>query len=482
MTDPEAETPEVRTVLAMGCEDAEPAVRALGLRFATATTWEACRDRIHDPDVRALVLRGEDGALLSESVGRARQEAPLVDVLVWAPNGSGEDVRLALQQGAADVILGHAPERLAKAVHRTVERQKFLPRLQRFQAARAGQLRFEGMISKSKRMWELFETVVQIAPSGAAVVILGETGVGKELLARAIHTYSGREGRFVAVNCGAIPENLVDTELFGHEEGTFTGATRNKAGLFRSADGGTLFLDEIGSLPLTSQYSFLRALQEEAVRPIGGHHEIPVDVRVIAATSDDLDEEARRGFFREDLLFRLDVIRLVVPPLRERPEDVLHLFGHFRRKLAKHYRLEPPSPTDSFLEALLAYEWPGNVRELENVTERLVLTHHGKSISQRQFETLKRPYRKRPVRHEPKSVSERLKPPAKREGPSFDTSKTLKANVEQTIDELERRYLIEVMEKNAGRVAETARTAGISPRTLLRKMKRHGIDKHQFRG
>ena len=472
--------PGARTVLAMGCEEARAALEAHGLSLTSASSWPECLQRLHEHDVRALILRGEDGALLSESVGRARHEAPLVDVFVWAPQGSGEDVRLALQQGAADVVLGPSPEKLARAVYRTIERQTFLPRLQRFQAARAGQTRFEGLISKSARMWELFETVVKIAPSGAAVLILGETGVGKELLARAVHAYSDREGRFVAVNCGAIPENLVDSELFGHEEGTFTGATRSKPGLFRTADGGTLFLDEIGNLPLNSQYSILRALQEEAVRPVGGSQEIPVDVRVIAATSVALDDEARRGLFREDLLFRLDVIRLVVPPLRERPEDVLHLFGHFRRKLAKHYRLAPPTPADSFLEALLAYDWPGNVRELENMTERLVLTHHGKRITKRHFETLKRPYRNRGRAVEPGAgISDRLALP--RAEPTFDLTKSLRENLDPMIEQFERGYLEAALRKNAGRIAETAQLAGVSPRTLLRKLKRYGIQKREFK-
>ncbi|MEZ6188519.1 MAG: sigma-54 dependent transcriptional regulator [Planctomycetota bacterium] len=459
-------------ILGMGSESAAAALEHEGLVLEPVADWATCATRLHAHDVRALVLAGDDPQRLARDVQRARQEAPLVDVLVWAPGAGGELVRLALQRGAADVVLATHPERLAAAVSRIVDRQTFLPLLRRFESAREGRGRFEGLLSKSDAMWKVFETVVQIAPSGAAVLLLGETGVGKELLARAVHRYSGRAGRFVAVNCGAIPENLVDSELFGHEAGTFTGAVKSKPGLFRSAEGGTLFLDEVGHLPLSSQYSFLRALQEEAVRPVGGAQEIPVDARVVAATSRALDEEARQGRFRDDLLFRLDVIRLEIPPLRARPEDILHLFGHFRRKLAKHYRLRPPEPSEDFLEALLAYPWPGNVRELENVTERLVLTHHGKRINRRQFEALKRPRAERPAPR----PSERL-----RASEAVDVSRSLAEFLEPKVEEHERRYLDAVLRSTAGRIGDSAKVAGISPRTLLRKMKQHGLDKRAYR-
>lgn len=469
--------PSERLVLTIGCPEAREALEGCGLRGRNHSSWADCRAGLPEPGLRAIIFRaGGDSSSLSEHIARARQELPLVDVLVWAPDGHPEDVRRALQSGAVDVALSRAPTALARAAMRIIDQQRFLPRLQRFEQTRARGSRFEGLVSKSARMWELFKTVTQVAPSGASVLILGETGVGKDLLARAIHKYSGRAGRFVAVNCGAIPEPLIDSELFGHEEGTFTGATRNKDGLFRSADGGTLFLDEVANLPLTSQYSFLRALQAEAVRPVGGHREIPVDCRIIAATSRPLDQVARRGLFREDLLYRLDVIRLVIPTLRERPEDVLHLFSYFRRKIAKKYRLEPPQTSDAFLESLLVHDWPGNVRELENLVERLTLTHHGKRLTARSFESLKRPYLN-PGAAPPELPA---KPPDSRTG-AVDLSKSLKDTIEPATLALERQYLDAALADNRGRVGDTARLAGISPRTLLRKMKQHGLDKHDYR-
>lgn len=437
---------------------------------------------LHSVKIRAVVMSGESSApqSLSERIRKVRSEAHLIDVVVWDPLGTPELVRQALQAGAADVILSSRSEALARAVLRIVNRQRFLPKLHRFDLARSKSARFEGLVSKSERMWELFRTVTQVAPSGASVLILGETGVGKELLARAIHKHSGRSGRFVAVNCGAIPENLIESELFGHEEGTFTGATRNKKGLFRSANGGTLLLDEIGNLPLTSQYSLLRALQEEAVRPVGGSKEIPVDVRIIAATSVGLDSKAHSGLFRADLLFRLDVIRLVILPLRKRPEDILHLFGYFKRKIAKRYGLVPPEPTEDFLEDLLAYYWPGNVRELENVSERLVLTHHGKKISKRQFEPLRRP-RPRKQEADPFEAPMGSASSQTNRALDIDTEKSLKENLAPAVERLERAYFEKLLTKTGGSIGATARRAGISPRTLLRKLKGYGIDKNDFR-
>lgn len=465
-------------VLTFGCGDARASIENQGFECLAVETWTECQRCLHEAPVRALILRMEgDAERLSRAVSLARQEAHLVDVLIWAPAASPEDVRQALKAGAVDVIMAKQPQALAKALARVVHRQRFLPRLQKFELAQARSSRFEGLVSRSIKMWSLFETVTQIAPSTANVLILGETGVGKELLARAVHKYSGRRGRFVAVDCGGIPEGLVETELFGHVEGTFTGATRSKMGLFRSAEGGTLFLDEVGNLPLASQHSLLRVLQQQAVRPVGSHEELPVDVRIIAATSSALDWSVQQHKFRDDLLFRLDVIRLEIPPLRKRPEDVLHLFGYFQRKLSKKYRVQAPELSDDFFEALLAYPWPGNVRELENIVERLVLTHHGKRLSRRQFEPLIRSSQSAP--RPPLSFAQ--KPAAPRPQSTVDLGKTLSENLGPLVEDFERRYLVEALKAKSGRVGETASLAGISPRTLLRKMKNYGLKKSDYR-
>jgi DNA-binding NtrC family response regulator len=475
-------------VLTFACPDLASALNAVGLEPREPETWEDCLRLLQHRNTRALVVRlgAVDAARFPRPISAARSEAPLTEVFVWAPDGTVDDVRSALREGAADVVLGQRPQVLARSVRSTIDRQRFLPRMQSFNVARVRSSRFEGLVSRSRKMWELFETVVQVAPSGAGVLILGETGVGKELLARAVHRHSARPGRFVAVNCGAIPEGLVDSELFGHEEGTFTGATTSKPGLFRNADGGTLFLDEVANLPLSSQYSLLRALQENAVRPIGGEEEIPIDVRVIAATSVALDEDVERGLFREDLLYRLDVIRLVIPPLRERPEDVLHLLGYFQRRFGKQYGLDQFQVSEGFLEALLSYDWPGNVRELENLTERLVLTKHGKRLTARHFDRVNRPGRRRAPKDPDNALTRRPAvpaPPAPTEPdePSIDLSRTLAGTLAPLVEEVERAYLVEALQQNRGSIQDTAEVAGISARTLLRKMQWHGLDKADFK-
>ncbi|MCO5168101.1 MAG: sigma-54 dependent transcriptional regulator [Planctomycetes bacterium] len=357
---------------------------------------------------------------------------------------------------------------------------------------------FEELVSHSPLMWDIFETCQRVAPTDATVLLLGETGTGKELLARAIHRTSGRKGRFVAVNCGAVTETLIESELFGHEKGSFTGATGRQVGLFRHADGGTLFLDEIGSLPLSAQFSLLRALQEGAVRPIGGNEEISVNVRIIAATSTPLDVAVQQGTFREDLLYRLDVIRIIIPPLRERPEDIPYLFKWFCERQARHHDTRPPELTDGFVEAMLTYRWPGNVRQLENFTERLVLTYNGPRLTKEQFLQLMRPYRGdegQPAEGghalglggAPAIGGAGLSDPFNpttylRRAPAADVSKTLAEFLDPVTLDLERRYLQAALRLNEGRIQATANTAGLSRRTLLRKLKKHGLDKRDYTG
>ncbi len=407
-------------------------------------------------------------------IGSLRRNWPLTDVLLWIPGANGAVVRTCFQAGAKDVVVDEAIAVLLASIAETMQQQRILPKLNDLNRLQNRGSRFESMWSRSAAMWDLFALCTHVAPSDATVLIVGETGTGKELFARAVHRRSGRQGRFVAANCASIPPELINSELFGYEKGAFTGADRAKKGLVRHAHEGTLFLDEIGDMTPEAQQSLLRVLQEKRIRPVGSRVEQKVDVRIVAATNVILDQAVREGRFREDLFYRLDVIRINVPPLRQRPEDILFLFGHFSKRLAKHYGLEPPILADSFLDALVAYPWPGNVRQLENFTERLVLARPQRALTARDFTKLRSSNRAEAAAASPR-------PPAERSRFTVDTSKPLQENIGSVVEQLEREYLEEVLRQHAGRVAEAARHADISRRTLLRKMNRYGIDKQQFK-
>jgi DNA-binding NtrC family response regulator len=405
-----------------------------------------------------------------------RRELPLTDVLVWYPGGSAAAVRAALLEGARDVVLESRVDVPVARITRILEEQTLLPLILEHEDRSDGAWRFEGLISRSREMWDLFSTCIRTAGTEATVLILGETGTGKDLIARAIHRRSGRSGRFVAVDCGAVPESLIDSQLFGHVEGAFTGAVGAKDGLFRYADGGTLFLDEVDNIPMSAQNRLLRTLQSETVRPVGGDDEIRTDVRVIAATSAPLEASIEQGTFREDLFYRLDVIRLIVPPLRERPEDVVFLFGHFAQRLADQYSLERPKITGEFLDEVHSYDWPGNVRELENFVERLLLTHPGERLNRAHFQSLNRSYRGRDD-----DQAEEGRPPRRTPPDQADLASPLGDVVAGAVQEVERNYLEALLTETGGRMAETARRAGINRRTLLRKLNQLGIDRRDFR-
>jgi two-component system response regulator AtoC len=309
-------------------------------------------------------------------------------------------------------------------------------------------------VAASPLMIELLEMLERAAEYKATVLLTGESGTGKEVLARAIHAQSGRRHlAFVAVNCGAIPEALLESELFGHSRGAFTGADRARRGLFVEADGGTLFLDEIGELPASLQVKLLRVLQEEEVRPVGESKSRSIDVRVIAATSRDLEREVAGGRFREDLFYRLDVFRLRVPPLRERREDVPLLVDHFlamfRETLGKAVR----TIADDALDRLVAHDWPGNVRELENVMERAMILCDGDRITLPDLpEALAKPRRSAPL-------------PAGRGDFSLRRSRR----------RFESELIARALEATGGNRTRAARLLEISHRALLYKLKEYGL-------
>lgn len=412
-----------------------------------------------------------------EVVTSLRRDWPLTDVLIWAPQASGSMVRTFFQAGAKDVVLSQSVSKLADAVDETLEHQQFLSRVSDLSRGPSRGGRFESMFSRSVSMWDLFDVCIRVAPADATVLIVGETGTGKELLARAVHRRSGRRGRFVAANCASIPPELINSALFGHEKGAFTGADRVRKGLVMHANEGTLFLDEIGDMPPEGQQSLLRTLQEKRVRPVGSQTETDVDVRVVAATNVMLEDAVRDGAFREDLFYRLDVIRMNVPALRERPEDILFLFGHFAKKLSKHYGLHPPTFSDSFLDALVKYDWPGNVRQLENFSERLVLSRPQRALTMRDFTKLLS------NRMAGKSKTKRSQSigPTGETPKSIDLSTPLQDGISKLVEQFEREYVACALKQNAGRVAGAAKQAGISRRTLLRKMIQYDINKEDFK-
>jgi DNA-binding NtrC family response regulator len=427
---------------------------------------------------------GLSAAALEDAVHNLRRELPFTDVVVWYPSAPPEAVRAALVHGARDVVLDPSPEAPAERIRRIVDKQTLLPLILEHEDRKDGAWRFEGLVSRNRRMWDVFETCIRTAATDASILILGETGTGKDLIARAVHRRSGRSGRFVALNCGAVPESLVDSQLFGHVEGAFTGAVDSKEGLFRHADGGTLLLDEIGNIPMSAQNRLLRTLQNETIRPVGGHEEIRVDVRTIAATSVPLERAIEEGTFREDLFYRLDVIRLIIPPLRERPEDIVFLFGHFVQRLADQYSLDRPRITGEFLDEVQTYDWPGNVRELENFVERLLLTHPGERLGRSHFRSLTRAYHGRESAGND-GAPEDGRPPRDRRpelrGAVVDIERPLGDVVEDAVEDIERAYLESLLADSRGRMGEAAAKADISRRTLLRKLKQYGIDRKSFR-
>ncbi|HET8733998.1 MAG TPA: sigma-54 dependent transcriptional regulator, partial [Anaeromyxobacteraceae bacterium] len=318
---------------------------------------------------------------------------------------------------------------------------------------------FEDMVGSSAAMRELFAAVEQLAPTDATVLLHGETGTGKELVARALHRRSPRRDRpFVAVNCSAVPRELMESEFFGHEKGSFTGATARRIGRFEQAEGSTLFLDEVGELDLPLQAKLLRVLQEREFVRIGGTTPIRSDVRIVAATNRDLAALVREGRFRDDLYYRLNVIPLRLPPLRERGGDLPELLGHFLASFGRQYGKPPPPVPPDVLRAALAYPWPGNVRELRNVSERAVLLGWA-------------------------AVSAILAPPPPEPAPlaAVDLDRPLLEARQALVERFEREYLQRLLRLHRGRVGEVARAAGIAERNLYEKMKALGLSRDDYR-
>jgi DNA-binding NtrC family response regulator len=318
-----------------------------------------------------------------EFLGRYQEAGGTGLVIMMSAYGALETAVEAMRRGAYDYISKpfNADEVLL-TLRKAEEREQLRREVARLKREVGEIDGFEGVVGASSAMREVMELATRVAPFPSTVLLTGESGSGKEAIARAVHRASPRRDRaFVAVNCGAIPENLLESELFGHEKGAFTGADRAREGMFEEADGGTIFLDEIGELSVQLQVKLLRVLQERTIRRVGGSGERAVDVRVLAATARDLVEEVKGGRFRDDLFYRINVVQIHIPPLRTRPEDVPLLADHFLRRHAERLKLDAPPLPRALVPVLAAYSWPGNVRELENVLERALVLSGGGELT-----------------------------------------------------------------------------------------------------
>jgi two-component system nitrogen regulation response regulator NtrX len=427
-------------------------LRDEGYGVDAVESGEACLDRVarapYDVIVLDIWLPGIDGLATLARLRERRVDAPVVMI---SGHGNIESAVRAIKMGAFDFV--EKPLSLEKTVLVVANavRQRRLEAENR--ALRAHVDRRLTMVGESYVMAQLREQIAMAAPTNGRVLIFGENGTGKELVARSIHSLSRRRGGpFVEVNCAAIPEELIESELFGHIKGAFTGAVSDRRGKFEAADGGTLFLDEIADMSLKTQAKVLRALQEQVVEPVGGTTGVKVDVRILAATNKDLPAEIRAGRFREDLYFRLNVIPIFVPPLRDRDADIPLLADHFMAELAREYGRRPKRLDPGAALGLRSYRWPGNVRELRNVIERLMIMVPGETISLADLAFLEGPTVSMIV---PEGA-----PPM---------------SLHDARERFERDYILRTLAAQRGNISRTADTLGVERSNLYRKMRAFGI-------
>jgi DNA-binding NtrC family response regulator len=430
-------------------------LRAIGVDTRVTTSPEEALALVvaEDFDVvlTDLQMPGMSGLELCARVVQIRPDVPVV---VVTGHGTLESAIGAIRAGAYDFVQKPIKvEQLQLVVERALRHHGLSEELKRLRAAVTAEP-FEGIVGQSAAMRALFDLVARVAPTDASVLVTGESGTGKELIARALHQRSRRHaGPFVAVNLAAVPESLVESELFGHARGAFTDAKTARTGLFLQASGGTLFLDEIGEMPLSLQPKLLRALQERSIRPVGGDHEVPIDVRLVAATNRDLEASVEEGRFREDLFYRINVVRVELPPLRARGNDILLLAQQAVQRFGRTMHKDVRGISTPAAEKLMGYAWPGNVRELQNALERAVALTRFSEIT---------------VEDLPEKIRE------------YKSSHVIVAGEDPeqlpTLDEVERRYILRVYQSVQQNKALAARVLGLDRKTLYRKLERYGVE------
>ncbi len=439
-----------RGMCEMLCADLE--LRGLQAIWTTSPheAFEKLKADVYQVVLTDLKMPGMSGTELCERIVANRPDVPVV---VMTAFGSLETAVDAMRAGAYDFVTKPVEmDMLALTIERAVRHHNLQEKVKVLSQEVEHLKRFDQMLGTSLAMHKLYDQLVRIADSEASVLITGESGTGKELVARAIHEKSRRcEQPFVAINCAALPDALLESELFGHAKGAFTDARSARKGLFLEAEGGTLLLDEIGDFPMTTQAKLLRALEEQRLRPVGGDQEIPFDVRILSATNRDLETAVEEGRFREDLYFRINVIQVEVPPLRSRGSDVLLLSQYFIELFAARAAKKVTGLSNKVAEKLMAYSWPGNVRELRNVIERAVaLTRYG-SLAVDDLPEKIRDYRSSHVLIGGNDPTDLV-----------------------SLEEVERRYILHVLQAVGGNKTLAARVLGLDRKTLYRKLRQYG--------
>jgi two-component system response regulator PilR (NtrC family) len=428
-------------------------LRKEGYEVTTVSSGREALEKVKadSPDVviTDIKMPGMDGIQLLQGI---KKHDPGIPVVIMTAYASQQSAIEAVNLGAFQYLIKNAKNDEIKLIVRNalemrrvkVENQYLKRELKRGHDEKV-------IIGSSEEMSRVFRMVEKVADSEATIMIQGESGTGKELIAREIHYSSRRaQGPFVSINCGAIPRDLLESNLFGHIKGSFTGAVRDSAGLFQVAEGGTFFLDEVGEMPLATQVKLLRALQEREIIPVGGTQPIKIDCRLVAATNAELEKEVAEGRFRADLYYRLNVIPIKLPPLRLRRDDIPLLVDHF---LKRHAQDQPPKQVSKeALELLMKYDWPGNVRELENVMERSLVLDEGGVIG-------------------PDDLEERIRFGHSHRGSLVIDSPTL------TLEELEKEYILKVLNHTRWQKKRASEILGINPSTLYRKLVAYGVEK-----
>ncbi len=428
---------------------------AMGFDVTTCTSGEEAvaeaRRQIFDLAITDLRLGGLDGLAVTEELLLIH---PNIPVLILTAHGSIPNAVEAVQKGAFGYLQKPFDDKeLRGNIEKALAQQRMSREIQRLKLLVKELYGLENVVARSPKMQVLFQQIAQVADTDATICLFGETGTGKEVLARVIHCNSRRaRGPFIALNCAAIPDSLFESELFGHIKGAFTGASNSKRGLIQSANGGTLFLDEIGEVPLPMQVKLLRAIQEREVKEVGADYSMKVDVRIIAASNKDLGEAVRLGTFRNDLYYRIQVVPLTIPPLRERRDDIPLLVQHFLKQSNRRMNKDIRGFTPGAMQKLMLYPWPGNVRELENTVEKAVVMSRQDMITPDLIPSI------RP------SAEGQLRP------------------LTEAKEEFEKRYLKEVLQLTGGNISRAAQFAGRYRADFYKMLKKYGMHPGNAKG